>query len=227
MIDSKRLTNWYNFQAPIYHFWRDDYQTPLISDILELVAANAEPKEVLDVGCGSGLLAIGLALQHSNWKIYGVDPAVGLLKIAHREGNKRSLSNTLTFSEGTVSALEFPDNRFDVVMAAGMFPNINDHASALQEIKRVLKPDGTLAIVEFDRTKMSQADRLFFKVMIFGYQVITTLFPRFRFAGRWNIETSTIDQEPFLVTAREIGLTVASVKSSGNQMIILCHKKSS
>ncbi|MEI7437631.1 MAG: methyltransferase domain-containing protein [bacterium] len=220
MIDSKRLTRWYDFQAPVYHFWRDNYESSLVAVVAKLLTDNESPKEVLDVGCGSGLLAVGLGIKHPNWRITGVDPSIGMLTIARKAAIKRGLGN-LVFTEGIVARLEFPDARFDVIVASGLFPNINDHAGALAEMKRVLKPGGTMAVIEFDRTSMGTLSRAFFNCMIIGYRMISGVFRRFRFAVDWDIEKSTIDRSVFLDTLTNSGFAVSALRSAGDHMVFV------
>ena len=222
MIDHERLTRWYDFQAPIYHYWRDDYDGSLIAAVSGLLSDNHEgsPKKALDVGCGSGLLAIGLGQKHPDWEITGVDPSAGLLKIARREAGKRGLTKVV-FAEGVVARLAYQGAEFDLVVAAGLFPNINDHLGALVEIKRVLKPDGTLAIIEFDRTNLGAPGRVFFNVMIMGYRLFSWAFRCFRFADDWNIEKSTIDTEAFLATLSQAGFRIHARHHAGDHVIFV------
>ena len=41
---------------------------------------------------------------------------------------------------------------------------------------------------------MSTTEKLFFRVMISGYRAVSTVFPRYRFARRWNLQTTTVDR---------------------------------
>ena len=64
MIDAKKLSNWYDFQAPLYRLWRDDYDGPLVQVVRELlgpVLPAAKPLKLLDASCGTGMFALGLA----------------------------------------------------------------------------------------------------------------------------------------------------------------------
>lgn len=226
MIDSKRLTAWYDFQAPAYHFWRDNYDGPLVQRVSQLLSDSDghAPLRVLDVGCGSGLFTLGLAKRHPTWALEGLDPSTGLLKIANKQAQKRNLSN-VRFLAGDAMALPHGDGEFDVAVSAGMFPNINDHAAALAQIHRVLKPGGQLIVVEFDRTTMTRTTRLFFKGMIAAYKIISLVFRRFRFADRWNVESSTIDGQRFSHNLDQAGFEPSALLREHSHMIFHCAKR--
>ncbi len=226
MIDSKRLTAWYDFQAPAYHLWRDDYDSPLVERVSTLLAERSvdSTRSAMDAGCGSGMFAIGLAKRLRGWVFHGVDASTGLLGIARKQAAKRNLAN-VTFTEGDVTALTQADASFDCVIAAGLFPNLNDHAAALRELVRVLKPDGQIVIIEFDRTAMSTGTRLFFRGMIAAYKAVSMVFRRFRFADKWNVETSTIDRQRFTTDLINAGLEPINVLQEHNHLIFHCRKR--
>lgn len=226
MIDSERLTAWYNFQAPAYHFWRDHYNSPLIDRVSQVLASGVvrTPRVVMDAGCGSGLLSIGLATRHRDWSFQGIDVSTGLLKIARKQALKRGLAN-VQYLEGNVTALSYDDASFDCVLAAGLFPNLNDHAAALREMVRVLTPDGQMVIVEFDRTAMSMGTRLFFRGMIAAYKAVSMVFRRFRFADKWNVETSTIDRERFTTDLSNAGLEPINILREHSHLIFHCRRR--
>jgi ubiquinone/menaquinone biosynthesis C-methylase UbiE len=221
-IDAGKLTAWYDFQARFYHFWRDDYAT---SPLVERVCALLEGRQhrLLDAGCGSGFLAIGLALRQPGWTITGTDRSTGLLALARREAQRRSLGN-VTFDPGDVTALAYDDGSFTAVTAAGLFPNLGEPGSALREIHRVLEPGGTFVAVEFDRAAMGWSTRLFFRVMIAGYRVVSTCVPRFRFAEQWDIEKSTVDRPVFAAALGAAGFAVDSVLCEHQHLFFVCRR---
>lgn len=222
MIDSGKLTAWYDFQAPLYHFWRDDYAHPLVSTVAGLLDRDL-PLRVLDAGCGSGQFAIGVALSRKELTLEGVDCSPGLLKIARQQATKRTLAN-VSFSQGDVQALGYRDQECAAVIAAGLFPNLNEPRRALLEFFRVLPGGGQLIVVEFDRTAMRAGTRAFFRLMIGGYRLFSAVFPRFRFADEWNIELSTIDEERFDAALRAAGFTVEATLRGHDHLVFSCRK---
>jgi ubiquinone/menaquinone biosynthesis C-methylase UbiE len=222
-IDPEKLTNWYNFQARFYHLWRDDYGSPLVDKVVTQFGLSDGPATILDAGCGTGMFAVGLAHSRPQWRIEGIDAADGMLAIAERQANALELRN-VTFRPADVAALPFHDACFDGVVAAGLFPNLNDAGSALREFCRVLRPQGRLVIVEFDRDAMSWATKAFVRVMILGYKLVSVFVRKFRFATRWNISTSTIDPRMLTHAAREAGFHEAKTVRSDNHLL-LCFER--
>src|SRR5262249_54750219 len=98
---------------------------------------------VLDSCCGTGDLALALA-REAKARIIGVDFAHTMLMRAREKGPA-----TLPFLEADALRLPFRDASFDLVTTAFGFRNLANYEAGLREIQRVLKPGGTLAILEF------------------------------------------------------------------------------
>jgi len=222
VINHERLSAWYNFQAPAYHFWRDNYSGPLVRRVGAWLE-DGQSHKLLDCACGSGLFTIGLGLRNPNWDLHGLDASTGLLKIANKQAAARKLTN-VTFMEGDVRKLPHPSASFDVVTCAGLFPNIEDKRGALGEMARVLKPGGRFVVVEFDRTSMTWATRLFFKGMIAAYKAVSLVFRRFRFSDRWNVEESTIDAPHFEEDIKSQGFVIKETIREHSHLIFCCQK---
>jgi ubiquinone/menaquinone biosynthesis C-methylase UbiE len=218
VIDTRKLTRWYDFQAPVYRLWRNRYDSPLVSHLVSLVRSLPARSAILDAGCGTGLFSIALARALPDSRVEGVDISAGMLRVASREANNRALTN-VRFSRGDVTAMAFADDTFDVVVAAGLFPNLNGAAPGLGEMRRVLAPDGTLFVVEFDREAMGAAARLFFRVMILGYKTVSFVFRRFRFADAWDVRASTIDRREFEQAVGEAELRIVSVVERDDHLL--------
>lgn len=101
---------------------------------------------ILDVGCGGGGAAKLLAQAASRGKVYGVDYSEAVLRTARRVNRALIEQGRIEFKHGSVAALPFPDDTFDLATAfeTSMFwPNLVD---TLREVQRVLRPGGTLLI---------------------------------------------------------------------------------
>ena len=94
-----------------------------------------------------------------------------MISVARRRARKTG-SHRVSFEQGDVNALPFRDRSFDGVIAAGLFPNLNQPAPALRELCRVLRDDGRLVVLEFDRDSMTARGKLVFRTMIFGYRLM-------------------------------------------------------
>jgi len=101
--------------------------------------------ELLDCGCGPGTITLSLAQWASQGRVVGVDIGASQLETARRSALDRGLTN-VEFQRASVFELPFPDESFDVVFSQAMFCHIPNHATALAEIQRVLRPGGTVAI---------------------------------------------------------------------------------
>jgi ubiquinone/menaquinone biosynthesis C-methylase UbiE len=190
-IDGEKLTRWYNAQARFYSARRDAFDGGHVRCVAGSLD-RAQPLRILDAGCGTGLFTIGLAASASGWRIDGVDAASGMLEVGRQHAERKGLTN-VSFGEGDVERLTFESATFDVVVAAGLLPNLNSPHAALAEFHRVLKPAGRLFVVEIDREELSFLARVNFSVMVWGYRVVSTVMPRFKFARGWNLERSTVD----------------------------------
>jgi demethylmenaquinone methyltransferase/2-methoxy-6-polyprenyl-1,4-benzoquinol methylase len=107
---------------------------------------------VLDLCCGTGDLALALAYS-ANAKIIGADFAHTMLVRARAKSAARprpgASPSPLPFFEADALRLPFADRSFDLVTAAFGFRNLANYEAGLREIQRVLKPGGTIAILEF------------------------------------------------------------------------------
>lgn len=124
-----------------------------------LRAALAQPGSVAaDVCCGTGDLT--LALSHfSSGRVLGTDFCHPML---HRAREKAAgLPGSVFFLEADTLSLPFADNSLNVVSTAFGFRNLANYVRGLQEMRRVLKPGGTLAILEFSRVNVPVIGPLF------------------------------------------------------------------
>jgi ubiquinone/menaquinone biosynthesis C-methylase UbiE len=107
---------------------------------------------VLDVGCGTGTLAI--QAKHrvgDSGRVAGVEPSKKLLAGARRKAAKDRL--TIDLHQGGVEQLDFPDDSFDVVTSSFVMHHLPDDTlrRGLGEIRRVLRLGGRLLIIDFKR----------------------------------------------------------------------------
>lgn len=121
--------------------------------------ALAQPGSVaVDVCCGTGDLALALS-RFSQGRVLGTDFCHPMLQQAREKGTSKS--GGLFFLEADTLSLPFADNSLNVVSTAFGFRNLANYVRGLQEMRRVLKPGGTLAILEFSRVDVPVIGPLF------------------------------------------------------------------
>ena len=109
---------------------------------------------VLDLCCGTGDLSFALA-RYGTARVIGADFSHAMLVRAnakskvHRQDTKPGAAALQAFFEADALRLPFADASFDLVTTAFGFRNLANYETGLQEILRILKSGGTLAILEF------------------------------------------------------------------------------
>jgi demethylmenaquinone methyltransferase/2-methoxy-6-polyprenyl-1,4-benzoquinol methylase len=111
-----------------------------------LESSLIEGARVLDVACGTGDLSLVLA-EAGAVRVIGLDFCRPMLEIARRKSEADS--RPIPFVEGDALRLPFADETFDVVTIAFGLRNLAGVADGLRELRRVLKPGGRLAVLEF------------------------------------------------------------------------------
>ncbi len=112
--------------------------------------APKKPEVILDVATGTGDLAIELAKLNPK-TIVGIDIAADMLEVGKQKLKKKGLDNIIAMEQGDSEKIHFPDNRFDAVTVAFGVRNYENLHKGLKEMCRVLKPGGTVAILEFSK----------------------------------------------------------------------------
>src|SRR6266851_1055094 len=120
--------------------------------------ARLQPGDaVLDVGCGTGTLAMEVQSRVGRAGcVAGVDPGIEQIARARAKAARRNMP--IEFQIGVIEQLAFPDQTFDVVFSTLMMHHLPAglKRQGLAEIARVLKPGGRLVIADFKHKKERQ-----------------------------------------------------------------------
>ncbi len=105
-------------------------------------------RDFLDIGCGTGDVALAILRQTPAARVTGIDPSTGMLALAVAKARRAGLADRVVYQDGDATTLPFPDASFDGIVCAFCLRNIADRRAALAEMRRVLRPGGTLSILE-------------------------------------------------------------------------------
>lgn len=175
--------------------------------VVALIEAT-NPKNVLDIATGTGDLAIHLAETRAE-KIIGLDLSPGMLSVGIEKVAQKNLSHKIDMIIGDSEALPFETGSIDAVTVAFGVRNFENLALGLSEILRVLKPKGTLVILETsvpEKTPFKQGYRLYTKNLL---PLIGRLFSKDKSAYSYLSESAA--QFPYGISfnniLKEIGFT--------------------
>jgi demethylmenaquinone methyltransferase/2-methoxy-6-polyprenyl-1,4-benzoquinol methylase len=111
-----------------------------------------QPKLILDVATGTGDLAIEALKIHPD-KVIGVDLSEQMLEVGRKKIAEKKLDQQIELRKGDSEHLRFEDNIFDAVTVAFGVRNFEHLQRGIDEMYRVMKPGGRIAVLEFSRPK--------------------------------------------------------------------------
>ena len=142
-------------------------------------------EQVLDVGCGHGLMLIGAAKRLTSGHALGIDiwqqedQANSSSRATLENALRKGVADRVELRDSDARELPFLDESFDVVLSSFAIHNIYDpvgRENAIREIHRVLKPGGQLVLAGIRHTSQ-YADIL----LNLGWNQVTRWFPNFLF----------------------------------------------
>lgn len=133
---SLRFDQDYNDQTPVGKSYHRN-----VAHLIEMMRLTRRHR-VLDIGTGTGSMALGAAEQGA--QVTALDISQTMMQMAQQKANKRQLQ--INFVVGDAEQLPFRSKSFDVVVTASVPHDVNNFDQFLAEISRVLKPQGRLFI---------------------------------------------------------------------------------
>ncbi len=162
----------------------------------------------LDVGCGSGALAIAVAKRNSQGTVTGIDRwgaeyASFSKKLCEDNAKAEGVEERTGFAQGDAQKLDYPDGAFDAVTSNYVYHNIpsRDRQAILLETLRVLKKGGTFAIHDiFSKEKYGDMQSFVKKLNDLGYEQ-AELIPtdNGRFMSPWEAKWMALSGSALLV----------------------------
>lgn len=135
--------------------------------VLQLVTEK-NPETILDIATGTGDLAILMAKTNAK-NIIGLDISSGMLEVGKKKIAEKKLDSVIEMVLGDSENMPFPDNHFDAITVSFGIRNFEKLETGLQEILRVLKPNGIFVILETSvpvKTPFKQGYRLYTKFIL-------------------------------------------------------------
>ena len=142
-----------------------DWLLPLYDPLVRLLGADTARRalldqaavrsghRVLDIGCGTGTLALLIKRLHPDVNVVGIDPDAKALARAKRKAERSAVS--IRFDQGFSNELPYLEASFDRVFSTFMFHHlmVDQKEKTLYEVRRVLTPGGSLHLLDFTATE--------------------------------------------------------------------------
>jgi len=106
---------------------------------------------LLDVATGTADLALALAKGIPGSRVVGVDISAGMLEVGRSKVRARDLEGRVRLDLGDGEQLPYEESSFDAVTVAFGVRNFENLEQGLRDMRRVLQPGGTLAVLEFSQ----------------------------------------------------------------------------
>ena len=160
---------------PLRYHWLTRFYDPLVrlttreaafkAALIRQVAARPHD-QMLDLGCGTATLTIGLAQTYPTSALTGFDADIGALAIAQAKAQQARVM--VSFEHGFSFRMPFADESFDRTVSSLFFHHLTraEKSATLTEIRRVLKPGGELHIADWGRPANALMRTVFLVVQI-------------------------------------------------------------
>lgn len=142
-------------RGEIYENYVGRWSRPVAARFIEWLRLPAS-RDWLDVGCGTGALALTIAGRAQPRQLFGVEPSEGFLALARTQ-----LAGKATLLQGSAEQLPIPDESVEAVVSGLVLNFIADLPQALAEMKRTARAGGTVAAYVWDYAQGMELMRRF------------------------------------------------------------------
>jgi SAM-dependent methyltransferase len=135
----------------------------VLDHLAPTIDADRDPDrhiDLLDVGTGTGALAIEALRRWPDLHVTGVDPSSGMLDVARRLANERlapDVAERYETLQGWADEIDMADGSFHLAVSSFVLQLVPSRAAAFREIRRLLQPGGTLGWVAWQRSETPYA----------------------------------------------------------------------
>jgi demethylmenaquinone methyltransferase / 2-methoxy-6-polyprenyl-1,4-benzoquinol methylase len=223
------IVDGFNFIAPAYDLANDAmtlglhrlWRRSLVREALSRVPKGGR---LLDVATGTGDVILGLLKERADVHVTGLDPSEGMLKVAREKFAKTPLVPTQGVELVTGDARRMPleSNTFDAVTISWGIRNVRPHADGLREFLRVLKPGGSLVVLESGRPELKAVD------LVYRYYARLLPYIGGRVSGylpAYKYYTHTVEEFPsgkaFVAELHDAGFIKPSYRTLGGSIVYL------
>lgn len=144
LFSKDKIANYWNDLYTNTIYCRDYHFVLRLHEVTKLIASTTKhDAKILDLGCGAGVLSE--QLLELGYKVEGADMSDDMLSLAS-ERLARFPSDNYRLFKADCENLSIPDASYDLIACIGVFGYIDEVDTAIREIKRILKPNGTVII---------------------------------------------------------------------------------
>lgn len=145
-------------------------------NLIAIEALQAQPGgHILEIGMGNGMFVRNLFSMYDGIHYTGCDASDVMVQEAHVHNTQLTQDGSAGFLEGRVENLPFENETFDQVFSVNTIYFWDDQATALSEIRRVLKPEGQLLIAIRPRKRMQDYPFTAYGFTMFSKEELTAL----------------------------------------------------
>jgi ubiquinone/menaquinone biosynthesis C-methylase UbiE len=173
---------------------------------------------ILEVAPGPGYLAIEIA-RRGQYQVTGVDISPTFVEIAAL--NARQAHVNIDFQQGNASAMQLPENTFDLILCRAAFKNFSQPVAAMNEMHRVLKPGGRALIVDLRKDASMDDINAYIKQSDLGWANSVI----YRATFRYLLLPRAYSQQQFLNMASNSAFAGAHIDASGIGFEVVLQKR--
>lgn len=142
--------DWWDKGCMLYQITgeRVDYIESVVNRVFG--AGALRQQEILEIGCGGGLLCEGLARRGAG--VVGIDPTLAAIQVARGHVERSGLAEEAFYEQGYAEKLPYADGSFSVIICLDVLEHVNDLPLTIKEIARVLAPGGLFIFDTINRT---------------------------------------------------------------------------